>query len=112
MVKYAFLARFEAKAGKEEALEQFLKNALPLAVEESEMVAWYAFRIGPASFGVFDTFENKSSQQAHLSAKIVTVLSELASELLIAPPIIENVELLAVKEKQDSEKARSYYPFG
>jgi hypothetical protein len=76
------------------------------------MIAWYAFRIGQASFGVFDTFENESDQQAHLSATIVTVLSEMASELLTAPPHIEYVELLAVKENQGSEKARSYYPFG
>ena len=47
MVKYALLARVEAKAGKEEAVEQFLSSALALAQEEEETVSWYALKIGP-----------------------------------------------------------------
>jgi quinol monooxygenase YgiN len=108
MVKFAFVARFEVRPGKEATFEKFLKNALPLAKEESEMIAWYAYRIGPSTFGVFDTFQNEEDQQAHLSAKIVTALSQQAGELLSSPAVIEKVELLAVKESQALDKPLSY----
>lgn len=40
MVKYALLARVEAKSGKEEAVENFLKSALPLAEDEKDTIEW------------------------------------------------------------------------
>ena len=56
MEKFALLARLEAKPGKEQELQDFLKSALPLAEAEQETVRWYALRIGPSTFGIFDTF--------------------------------------------------------
>ena len=53
MVKFALLARVEAKPGKEDAVEQFLKSALPLAEEENDTVSWYALKIGPSYFWHF-----------------------------------------------------------
>jgi quinol monooxygenase YgiN len=97
MVKFALLARVEAKPGKEEAVENFLKSALPLAEEEKDTISWYALRIGPSTFGIFDTFNDEEGREAHLSGKIAAALMEHASELLSAPPTIEKVELLAVK---------------
>jgi quinol monooxygenase YgiN len=97
MVKFALLARVEAKPGKEAAVETFLKTALALAEEEKETVSWYALRLGPSTFGIFDTFHTEEGRQAHLSGKIAAALMEHASELLSAPPVIEKVELLAVK---------------
>jgi quinol monooxygenase YgiN len=98
MVKFALLARVEAKPGKEEAVENFLKSALALAEEEKDTVSWYALRIGPSTFGIFDTFNHEEGREAHLSGKIAAALMEHASELLSAPPTIEKVDLLAVKE--------------
>lgn len=97
MVKFALLARVEAKPGKEAAVENFLKSALPLAEAEMDTVSWYALRIGPSTFGIFDTFENEEGREAHLAGKIAAALMEHASELLAAPPTIEKVDLLAVK---------------
>lgn len=97
MVKYALLARVEAKPGKEETVEQFLKSALALAQEEKDTVSWYALKLGPSTFGVFDTFEEEAGREAHLSGKIAAALMEHAGELLSAPPQIEKVDLLAVK---------------
>jgi len=39
MVKFALLARVEAKPGKETAVENFLKSALPLAEAEMDTVS-------------------------------------------------------------------------
>jgi len=97
MVKYAILARVEAKPGKEEAVEQFLKSALPLAQDEKDTVSWYAIKIGPSTFGIFDTFNEEAGREAHLNGKIAAALMQHANELLSKPPVIEKVELLAVK---------------
>ncbi len=98
MVKFALLARLEAKPGKEEILEQFLKSALPLAVEEKDTVEWFALKIGPSTFGISDTFNNEQGREAHLKGRIAAALMEHAEDLLSSPPVIEKAELLAVKE--------------
>ncbi|MEO5783125.1 MAG: antibiotic biosynthesis monooxygenase [Ginsengibacter sp.] len=97
MVKYAIVARVEAKPGKEEAVEQFLKSALPLAQDEKDTISWYALKIGPSTFGIFDTFNDEAGREAHLNGKIAAALMQHAAELLASPPVIEKVELLAVK---------------
>ena len=97
MVRYALLARVEAKPGKEDAVENFLKSALPLAEEEKDTIEWFALKIGPSTFGIFDTFNGESGREANLSGKIAAALMEHADELLSKPPVIEKVELLAVK---------------
>jgi len=56
MEKLALYAMLEAKAGKEQEVESFLKSAQPLAVRESGTTAWYALKLGPSKFGIFDTF--------------------------------------------------------
>lgn len=97
MVKYAIVARVEAKPGKETDVENFLKSALPLAEDEKETISWYALKIGPSTFGIFDTFNDEAGREAHLSGKIAAALMQHADELLAKPPVIEKVELLAVK---------------
>ena len=97
MVKYAIVARVEAKPGKEEAVEQFLKSAISLAEEEKETISWYALKIGPSTFGVFDTFNDEAGREMHLKGKIAAALMQHADELFSKPPVIEKVELLAVK---------------
>ncbi len=97
MVKYAILARVEAKSGKEEAVENFLKSALALAEEEEQTISWYALKMGPSTFGIFDTFNDEEGREAHLAGKIAAALMEHADELLSKPPVIEKVDLLAVK---------------
>lgn len=97
MVKYAILARVEAKPGKENDVEQFLKSALALAQEEADTVSWYAWKIGPSTFGIFDTFNEEAGRQAHLNGKIAAALMANAEVLLSKPPVIEMLDLLAVK---------------
>lgn len=97
MVKVALLVRLEAKPGKEETVAKFLEGALPLAQEEARTPVWFALRIGPSTFGIFDAFADDSARQAHLAGKIAAALMAKASELLASPPQIEMVDLLAVK---------------
>ncbi|MEO6671610.1 MAG: antibiotic biosynthesis monooxygenase [Ferruginibacter sp.] len=97
MVKYAILARVDAKPGKENEVEEFLKSALALAQEETETVSWYALKLGPSTFGIFDTFNGEDGRQAHLNGKIAAALMANADALLSKPPVIDMVDLLAVK---------------
>ncbi len=97
MEKYALLARLEAKPGKEQEVADFIKSALPLAQQEAETISWYALQIGPSTFGIFDTFENEKGRKAHLGGQIAAALMAKAPELLAIGPVIEQVDLLAVK---------------
>lgn len=97
MEKFAILARVEAKPGKEKEVLAFLKSALPMALDEAQTIRWYALQLGPSTFGIFDTFESEEGRAAHLNGPIAAALMASASELLSKQPIIEMVDLLAVK---------------
>jgi quinol monooxygenase YgiN len=97
MVKVALLVRLEAKPGKEGEVEKFLNSGLPIVEEEPATITWYAIKLGPSTFGIFDTFQDDKGRQAHLSGKVAAALMANASELLSQPPQIEQVEILAAK---------------
>jgi len=87
----------EAKPGKEEELSAFLKSALPLAEQETKTLSWFAFRIGPSKFGIFDTFPDEDGRNAHINGEIAKALFAKADELLAAPPEIQKPDILAAK---------------
>ena len=97
MIKFGLLATLVAKPGKEQAVEDFLKSAQPLAEKEEETITWYAFKINENTFGIFDSFEREEGRQAHLSGPIAKALMENAAELLASDPVIEQVDILASK---------------
>jgi quinol monooxygenase YgiN len=97
MVKLAFWARFEAKPGKEEEVAKFLDFARDMASKEPTTINWYALRLSPSTFGVFDTFEDEGGRQRHLNGPIGQALMAKAPELFSSPPSIEPVEVLGFK---------------
>ena len=97
MEKLALLARVQAKPGQEETVENFLKQALALAQQEEGTIRWYAFKMNENTFGIFDTFESEEGRQAHLTGEIAKALMANADALLSMPPVIEPIELIAVK---------------
>lgn len=100
MVKLALLARMEAKPGKAEEAAAFLRSALPLAQQESGTSAWFAWRIGSSTFGIFDAFADESGRQAHLSGQIAAALMAKAPDLFVGTPNIEKLDVLAAKMKE------------
>ena len=66
-------------------------------MEEPATIAWFAIRLGPSTFGIFDAFPDEAGRQAHLSGRVAAALMAKASELLAQPPVIEKVEVLADK---------------
>ena len=73
-VNVGLLVRIEALAGKEDEVAAFLAGALPLALDEPATTAWFAIRIGPSTFGVFDVFAGEEGREAHLAGQIAAAL--------------------------------------
>jgi quinol monooxygenase YgiN len=97
MLRVALFVRLEAKAGKEKDVAKFLETGLALANEEATTPLWFALRLGPATFGVFDAFADESGRQAHLNGPIAKALMAKAPELFAKPPAIEPIDVLGAK---------------
>jgi len=96
-VRYGILAQLEAKPGKGGELAAFLESGRALAVAEQGTITWYAFKISDTRYGIFDTFQTEDARTAHLQGRIPAALGEVAADLLAADPIIQTVDVLAVK---------------
>jgi len=97
MIKLAQFVRFEAKPGKENAVADFLATGLALARKEATTPIWFALRLSPTTFGVFDAFHDEAGRQAHLAGPIAQALMANAPELLVGPPSIEPIDVLGMK---------------
>ncbi len=97
MVTVGLLLRLEAKPGKEAEVESFLKGALPVVQDEPATTAWFAIRLGPTTFGIFDVFPDEAGRQAHMTGRVADALRAQWADLLAQPPSIEQVDVLASK---------------
>jgi len=97
MSRVSLWVQLEAKPGKEKELEDFLKSAQPLAQREPATLSWYAIKMGPGKFGIFDTFADENGRNAHLNGDIAKALFAKADALLAKAPEIAKPEVLAVK---------------
>lgn len=97
MVKVALFVRLEAKPSKEEAVEAFLHGGLQLVEEEPDTTCWFAVRLGPTTYAIFDAFPDEEGRQAHLAGKVAAALKARAEELFVEPPVIEQADVLAFK---------------
>ena len=100
MVTVALLVRLEAKPGKEAEVEEFLRGGLAIVQQEPATTAWFAIRLGPSSYGIFDAFPDDAGRQAHLAGRVAAALMEKAPDLLAQAPSIEQIDVLAVKLPQ------------
>lgn len=97
MVTVALFVRLEAKPGKEADVERFLQNGLLIVQEEPATTVWFAIRMGPRTFGIFDAFPDEAGRQAHLAGRVADALMANASELFAQPPNIQQMDVLAAK---------------
>ena len=89
--------RLKSKIGQEKQVEAFLCGGLKLVEEEPATSSWFALRLDESTFGIFDTFPNEAGRQAHLAGKVAAALFAQAPELFSEPPIVEKLDILAVK---------------
>jgi quinol monooxygenase YgiN len=97
LITRALFVRREAKTGREQEVERFLRSALEIVDTEDGTPLWFALRFGPSTFGIFDAFPDEAAREAHLSGQVAAGLKEQAPELLAQEPTIERIDVLAGK---------------
>jgi quinol monooxygenase YgiN len=97
MVTVGLLVTLEAKPGREADVQRFLEGGLALVNEEPETTAWFAIRMGPTSYGIFDVFPSDAGRQAHLQGRVAEALMAQAADLFASPPDIQPIDVLAAK---------------
>lgn len=95
MVTKAIFAKITAKEGKEKEVEEFLRSAKGLILEEEGTINWYAVKIGELEYGIFDTFQDNTGRLEHLHGKVAKALVERAPDLFMAMPNIERFDIIA-----------------
>ena len=101
VITKGLLVTLEAKPGLEDDLGQFLAEAQALVADEPGTVAWFAFRMGPTSFGIFDVFPNEAARHAHLTGPVAAALLGPAGDLLAEAPQIVDADVLAHHVAED-----------
>ena len=97
MVNVGLWVRLEAKQGQQDEVARFLEGGRALVDEEPETAAWFAVRLGPSTFGIFDVFADDSGRDAHLNGRVAEALMGRAEELFSEPPSIEKIDVIASK---------------
>jgi len=97
MVTLGLYVRIEAKAGREDEVEEFLRQAQPIVEGEPDTVTWFAIRLAPTTFAIFDAFADERGRDAHLGGQVAAALMRRAPDLLAEAPVIEKVDVLASK---------------
>jgi quinol monooxygenase YgiN len=97
MVTVGLLVTLEAKPGREADVQRFLEGGLALVNEEPETTAWFAIRMGPTTYGIFDVFPSDAGRQAHLQGRVAEALMAQAADLFASPPDIQTIDVLAAK---------------
>ncbi|WP_214476839.1 antibiotic biosynthesis monooxygenase [Mesorhizobium sp. dw_380] len=95
MVKLGFLVRLEVKEGRAEELEARFKHAQSIIEGEAGTTAWFAVRVGPTSYVVFDVFPDEASRQAHFEVGAPGL--ERLNDLLVEPASIAKTVVVAAK---------------
>ncbi len=97
MTQHALYIQLEAKPGREQEVATFLSGARSMVDDEPGTTAWFAIRMGPRTFGIFDAFMNERSREVHLQGKLATQLMSKAPQLFEKTPEIRRVDVLADK---------------
>jgi quinol monooxygenase YgiN len=97
MTQHALYVQLEAKPGKEQEVASFLSGARTMVNDEPDTTAWFAIRMGPRMFGIFDAFADERGRDAHLKGKLAKQITSKAPELFAKAPEMQRVEVLADK---------------
>lgn len=94
------LLTFEAKEGHQQQVEQFLRDARPLVLEEPETTAWFAIRTDENKYGIFDVFPDHGGRFKHLIGHVPRELAKHALSLLGSVPDTHLLDVVAEDFRQ------------
>jgi quinol monooxygenase YgiN len=97
MAKYALYVSLKAKAGKEAAVEAFLKQGAEMSEAEKGTVTWYGIKEDDGAYAVFDTFDDEAGRDAHLHGDIAKALMANWDELFSNKLDIHKIAIIADK---------------
>ena len=93
----ALLLTFKAKEGNEPEVEQFLRDAQPLVMEEPDTTAWFAIHLENGDYGIFDVFPDNNGRFKHLIGQVPRELVKHSLTILGSVPEMEFPGVLAEK---------------
>lgn len=96
---YVILAMLEARPGMEMEVQRMLSEIRALVESEPKTRTWYAFKLGPTRFGIFDTFDDEEGRAAHLTGAVAQKIFSRSKEFFSGPPEIEISDVLAFHHK-------------
>ncbi len=93
------LVIMEAKDESNQKVEEFLQIGKQLVSDEPETLSWYAFKLDNNRYAIFDTFQDDSGRDAHLTGKVADALLENAPVILnnFETSDIQKIDILASK---------------
>lgn len=97
MTKKALLVRLETKHGQDEALQNFLRSAVPLVQQEPATMSWFAIRFGRGQYGIFDTFPDDAGRDAHINGEVAALLRQRGPDMLDKRAEVTMIDVLAEK---------------
>lgn len=81
------IAQFEFTEGNDDAIERFFRNGRAIVdASQPATTVWFAYRLGPTTYGAFASFATDEDRQALLSAGGPRSSREHADLFLRLPP--------------------------
>jgi quinol monooxygenase YgiN len=81
----------------EQEVANFLSGAQRMVEDEPDTTAWFAIRMGPRSFAIFDAFSSERGRDAHLKGSAAKQLMAKAPQLFVKQPEMQRLDIIADK---------------
>jgi quinol monooxygenase YgiN len=96
-VEVALMVRLDARPEHADAVARLLTDGRAFVMEEAGTPYWFAVRISPTSFAIFDAFPGDAERTAHLQGKLASALLAQAPTVLATAPVIQPVQIIGNK---------------
>ena len=96
MAPVGVLVRFEAKPDMVGEVEALLTALASQVQHEESTIAWFGFREGSTTFGVFHAFSDEAGREIHMT-EAGEAMRAKASELFAAAPTVDDVDIVSAK---------------
>jgi hypothetical protein len=87
------LARFEFRPGRDQEISRFFADGRAIVEGQPGSTCWYAFRLGPTSYGAFAAFASDADRDALLAAG-GPKLSAGVAHLFATPPTFDKLDIV------------------